>query len=319
MSKPEHLAGKLAVGNGFMLLLCCLMILISLAACERSDQDRQEDYRPQYGAPPPEHAQQHEVRFGIHPLHNPMRLFERYGPIVDYLNQHITSAHFILEASRDYQEFESKLQRRSLDLALPNPYQTLIALRRNYKVFGKMGDDSIFRGIVLVRKDSGIDKVAQLHQQIISFPSPTALAACMQPQHEMQRLGLPFGSYEASYVGSQESSIMNVLLGDSKAGATWPTPWIAFQKEHPEQAAQLEVLLETPPLINNALVARDDFPPELLQQVSKLLFSLHQHAEGRKLLSALPLEYFEAAANADYQQVSDFLSDFNRHVRPIEH
>lgn len=320
MIKPGSKLSKSAVGGGLLLLaLCCLAILSGLVGCELSGHGEPDHYQPQYGAPPPEHTRQHEVRFGIHPLHNPLRLFERYGPIVDYLNQHITDAHFVLEASRDYQEFESKLQSRSLDLALPNPYQTLIALRHNYKVFGKMGDDSIFRGLLLVRKDSGIENITQLRGNIISFPSATALAACMQPQHEMQRLGLPFGSYEASYVGSQESSIMNVLLGNSKAGGTWPTPWLAFQKEHPEQAGQLKVLLETPPLINNALVARDDFPAELLNQVSRLLFSLHEHAEGRKILAALPLEYFEAAEDEDYKLVDDFLADFNRNVRPIEH
>jgi len=47
---------------------------------------------------------------------------------------------------------------------------------------------------------------------------------------------------ENRYVGSQESSIMNALLGESAAGATWPPPWRLFQKDHPEEAAKLEVI-----------------------------------------------------------------------------
>lgn len=43
-----------------------------------------------------------------------------------------------------------------------------------------------------------------------------------------------------SHVGSQESSIMSVYLHHSAAAATWPAPWISFQKERPEAAKELK-------------------------------------------------------------------------------
>ncbi len=59
--------------------------------------------------------------FAIHPLHNPVRLFEVYGPVMDYLSRNIPGVTFRLEASRNYEEFEKKLYARDLDFALPNP------------------------------------------------------------------------------------------------------------------------------------------------------------------------------------------------------
>ncbi|MEZ4694041.1 MAG: PhnD/SsuA/transferrin family substrate-binding protein [Aliarcobacter sp.] len=50
------------------------------------------------------------------------------------------------------------------------------------KVFAKMGDDENFRGIFLVRKDSGIKNFEDLKGKKISYPAPTALAATILPQ-----------------------------------------------------------------------------------------------------------------------------------------
>lgn len=296
----------------------CAVVLMGLllAACDPYADG--PSYQPAYASQSPGQPVQQQIRVGIHPLHNPELLFERYGPVVDALNQRIPDAHFVLEASRNYEEFENKLLNGSLELALPNPYQTLVAMGQGYRVFGKMADDSVFRGLVLVRKDSHIDSAGALRGQSVSFPSATALAATMLPQYALQQAGLEWGSYQARYVGSQESSIMNVLLAHTQAGATWPAPWTAFQQNFPERAAQLQVLLETPSLINNAWVAREDVTDERVQQVGHVLFSLHETPEGRAILAALPLERFEPAGNTDYAQVGEFIREFSRTVRPVE-
>lgn len=295
--------------------LATLFIGLLLAAC--GDGERQAAYQPEFGSRPVGAPARKAYRFAVHPLHNPARLFTVYGPLVDRLNAGIPEAHFVLEASRNYEEFDKKLYARQFDLALPNPYQTLNALRHGYRVFGKMGDDDQFRGIFLVRRDAPIHEVADLKGKVVSFPAKTALAAAMLPQQFLRDHGLPIGAYEARYVGSQESSIMNAYLGDSAAAATWPPPWIAFQKDHPDRAALLKEIWRTEPLPNNGLVARDDFPPELLNKVAAILFSLHEDGEGRALLERLPLSRFEPASEATYRPVRDFVTRFSQTVRPL--
>jgi phosphonate transport system substrate-binding protein len=44
-----------------------------------------------------------------------------YGPVVDQLNATIPQAHFQLEASRNYEEFEKKLYNGHFEFAMPNP------------------------------------------------------------------------------------------------------------------------------------------------------------------------------------------------------
>ena len=73
----------------------------------------------------------------------------------------------------------------------------------------------------------------------------------------------------------------------------------------------------TPPLPNNGLVVRSDVPQDVLQKVSSLIFRLHTHEKGKKILEAMELSRYEKADDATYEPVREFLKKFEREVRPI--
>jgi len=259
-----------------------------------------------------------QYQFAIHPLHNPTRLYEVFNPLMDYLNQNLTGVTFTVEASKSYAHFNEKLKQKTVAFALPNPYQTLMALETDYQVIAKMGDDQNFKGIFLVRKDSGITQPSDLKGKAVSYPAPTALAATMLPQHYLQQHGINVThDIENKYVGSQESSIMNVFVGNTAAAATWPPPWRALSDERPELKEQLKVIWQTQSLPNNSIVVRDDVPPELIKQVQILLSHLHETEEGQKILHKMYLSKFELADNDTYQPVKEFVENFAKSVRPL--
>ena len=290
-----------------------LLALGLLSACGEAEGP---DYVPAFSGEAPDRGRL--LVFGVHPLHNPKRLFEVYQPLVDHLNARLDGVRVRLEASNSYAAFDQKMAEKRFDLALPNPYQTVASTGRGYRVFGKMGDDGQFRGIILVRRDSRIDSPADLKGKAVGFPAPTALAATMMPQWFLHRQGLNvMKDVESRYVGSQESSIMNVHLGTVAAAATWPPPWRAFAREHPDIAAGLRVAWETEPLVNNSLVARDDVDAGLVARIGGLLFALHETEEGRAILAPMEVGRFEPADDATYDRVRAFLADFEREVRPV--
>lgn len=295
-----------------IVLAATAFVLAALGGC-REEGGYAPTYAPSYA--PAAAGGRRVFIFGVHPLHNPERLHADYGPIVDLVNKRLTGAAVRLEASRSYDEFDKKLYARRFDFALPNPYQTVNSLRRGYRVFGKMGDDRSFRGIILVRKDGGIRTVADLKGKAVSFPAATALAATMMPLYYLHTHGLDARrDIRRMYSGSQESSMMNVYLGKSAAGATWPPPWEAFQRSDPERARELVVRWETPSLVNNGLVVRDDVPKDVADAFARALFSLHTDPAGRRLLAALPLERFEPADAAAYAPVVAFLKTYEEAI-----
>ena len=290
----------------------CLVCFLVLAGCGQQEAT----YQPQFVEKGQASGKEYIV--GIHPLHNPQRLLELYGPIVDAFNTALPQTHFVLEASRSYEDFDNKLFARHFDFAMPNPYQTVRAMASGYQVFAKMGDDADFRGIILVRQDSHIRSVADLKGKKVAYPAPTALAATLMPQYYLHTHGLDVNhDVENLYVGSQESSIMNVVLGHTAAAATWPVPWKIFVQEQPALAAQLEIKWQTDTLPNNGWVARNDVPAEVREKVSAVLLGLQTSEAGRKILAHLPISQFETASAQTYLPVRNYLAKFSRDVRPL--
>ncbi len=289
-------------------------IIVFLSAC---NDNQSEVYQPGYGTKSPFDEKQYIL--GIHPLHNPQKLQQVFGPLADYLNRNIPELNLVIEASRNYAAYDKKLYAGKFEFSLPNPYQTVNSLKHNYHVFAKMGDDQNFRGIIIVRKDSAINSPEDLIGKAVSYPSPTALAAAMMPQLYLQNHGVNVeADLNNRYVGSQESSIMNVYMGDTIAGSTWPPPWHAFKKSRPQIAKELMVIWDTKPLINNGLVVRDDVPNSLVKKVQNLIVNLHHVPEGQAILSRMELSKFEIANNNTYQPVLDFIDTFDAKVRKIK-
>jgi phosphonate transport system substrate-binding protein len=244
---------------------------------------------------------------------------EAYQPLIDYMNRNIPEARFVLEASRDYQAYERKFRARTPAFLLPNPWHTLEAIKTGYRVIAMAGDAEDFKGIFIVRKDSGFQTPAELKGKVVSYPSHTALAACIMPQYFLHQQGLNVNQDITNvYVGSQESSIMNAYLGKSAAGATWPPPWRLFQKDHPTEASQLELIWETPPLMNNSVMARDDIPKALRDKVQTLLVELDETPEGQTILTGMSTARFHLADDASYDKVRDYVAVFEQKVRPVE-
>jgi len=300
-----------------------LLLFISTSFLTTSCSDTEDDsykpasYKPEFTATPPK-GMETEYIFGVHPLHNPQRLQEVFAPLMDYLSDNVPGAQFKLEASRNYASYDKKLYSNQFHFSLPNPFQTINAIDRGYKVFGKMADDENFRGIILVRKDSGIEKVTDLIGKPVSYPAPTALAATMMPQYYLQTHGVDvMKDLDNRYVGSQESSIMNVYLKNTVAGSTWPPPWEALSKERPELERELKVIWQTPYLPNNSLIVLPGVAESVLTKVSQLMFDFHNTEEGKVILSTMHLSHFEKADNKTYQPVRDFVKQFAKKVRPI--
>jgi len=308
-----HMSNLLLVGLLRKRLLPLLAGMAVIACTPEANKEAlQYTDKPQQGHQP-------VYRLAVHPLHNPEKLSTAYQPLVDFLNSQLSGVKIELESSRDYQAYEQKFRQRQPDLLLPNPWQTLQAIKVGYHVIATAGDASDFKGIFVVRKDGGIKKPADLKGKSVSYPSYTALAAAIMPQAYLHAQGINIRrDIHNVYVGSQESSIMNVYLKQTAAGATWPPPWRLFQQDHPQEAAQLQVAWETPSLINNSVMVRDDVPAALVQQITAVLLALPQSAQGQAILGGMQTARFHAANNASYNVVRDYVARFERDVRPVE-
>jgi len=294
------------------------LVITSLSLLVGCEQTTEKHYELTYTDKPTD-IKTLTYQFAIHPLYNPQKLIQSYQPLIDYLNRHLQGAQLSLEASRDYQAYEQKYQLRNPEILLPNPWQTTQAIQYGYQVIAMAGAPQDFKGVFIARKDAIPESPLALKGKVVSYPSYTALAACVMPQYFLHKNGIDVQKdIQNTYVGSQESSIMNVYLGKSSVAATWPPPWRAFQKDYPKEASELALVWETESLMNNSVMVRDDLPQTIKSQLQTLLTTLSTSTEGRSILAAMETSDFYSADNANYHVVSEYLANFERDVRKID-
>lgn len=282
-----------------------------LAACSRPSPEAA--YAPTFSAPPAT-GKVAEYAFGVTPMTNFRNAYDVFQPIVDHINGGLGDARLVLEVPRGLDEHGQQLKARHYAFALSNPYHSVHAVQHDgYRIFAKMNEDDSFRGIWIVRRGSPIAALRDFKGKKLSFPPRSALAATMMTRLQLKDAGVdPERDVEATYVGSQQASIREVASGKVDAGATWPLAWATFQRLHPKEAARLEARFPTEPLVNLAILARDDVPPELVQRVGELMAAMHQSEKGRALLAQVPIGQFDLANDGSYDVVRLFMEKYKR-------
>ncbi|MES2323086.1 MAG: phosphate/phosphite/phosphonate ABC transporter substrate-binding protein [Pseudomonadota bacterium] len=292
-------------------LIVILAATLLLASCEKAAAP--PAYTPTLSSAPAR-AKLAEYTFAVTPMSNFRDVYDVFQPIMDYMNARLPGARLVLEVPRGLDEHDHQLAARRFAFALSNPWHTWRAAQTGgYTIFGKFSDNENFRGIWIVRKDSGIKSLTDLKGKKICFPPKSALAATMMTRMQLRENGVdPLRDVSVTYVGSQHASIMEVYTKGAVAGATWPLAWINFQRLNPEESKELEARFPTTSLINQGLVARNDVPPELVRHVAELLQGMDQTPEGRALLKAVPVRRFEPAGTADYEVVHTFMEKYKK-------
>jgi len=269
----------------------------------------------------PTGTQQENVRYviGVNAYLSSKEMFIAYRPIVDYLERHMNGIKFELATSKNFVEYEKRLNRSEFHFALSNPYQSLISFDHHYYPIAKMKNDACFRGLFIARKDAHLRNYAQLHGKIISFAAPTAFAGTIMPKYYLWEHGVDVRhDMIVRYVGSHFSAIVNAYTGDAFVAGTWPLAWEKWKKDNPDKASEMEVVWETKPLMNNALSARSDVPDAVVQKVTQLLVGLDSTQEGRELLKRAGFEGFEVTHRQAFAAVEEFLKRYRTTLGEIQ-
>lgn len=298
--------------------LITLFILTSFTAfvfsgCSHSNESK-NTYRPK-GV----YKETTNYIIGITAFSSSKEMFVAYRPILNYLEENIEGVRFELATSKDFVEHEKRIRKSEFHFVLANPYQSLVSFDYNYHPIAKMKNDTLFRGIILARKDAHIKSFQQLRGNVIAFAAPTALAGTIMPKYFLWEHGIDVRhDMIPDYVGSHYSAILNTYTHDSLVTATWPSAWNEWKKENPKKAEEMEVVWETKPLLNNALSVRSDVDPESAKKVTALLIALNTTPHGRELLKKAGIEGFEIANSKTFDPVRVFLHRYESALGKIQ-
>lgn len=243
--------------------------------------------------PPP----QPSLSFGIVPQQTPSQLLLAWAPILSYLEQQ-TGIHFIFRTAPDIPSFEQRTAAGEYDFAYMNPYHFVVFNKgeHGYQAVAK-ARDSRLQGIIVVRKDSQVQRLDELAGGTLAFPAPAAFAASLVPQAHLKAEKIPF---TPRYVSSHDSVYQTVAAGLFPAGGGVERTFMATSANVRDQ---LRVLWTTPAYTPHAIAARSSLDPRLVSQVQQALSRLEQDPQGRLALQQLKITGFEPAQNTDWDDV----------------
>jgi len=235
---------------------------------------------------------------------------ESVQPLVGYINRHLDSARVRIVGCISVEDYEDKLRAGAFDITVINGPQLLLAEKYGYRVIGQVADE--YRSVIFVNKDSAIYRLEDLKGHTFSFTGKNILAGAVMPMIYLHDHGLDVNTaIRRRYNPSFESTLMDVCLGKSSAGAVWGVAYKNFERTKPELASHLEVKWVTPSLPSSALMMRRDMPKGLADRLTDLFFHLQDDSAGRAALAYSGVSKFEAADSSNYLLTKQFIREFD--------
>ncbi len=232
--------------------------------------------------------------FSVAPQFERRKLFSIWQPIVDDL-QRRTGQRFELVTSLSVGEYDSDAKNGRYDFIYVNPYMMpLIDKQPGYQPL--IRDGAPLRGILVVRKDSPLQRVEDLRDKTLAVPSMSALGASLLLRAELDR---DFGVKTRPIIAKTHSSVfLHVVNGMADAGGSVQKA-LAEQDERIRNS--LKVLHQTRDVPSHPIAGHPRVPLKVREQVRQAFLEMSADPQGRALLAEVPMREAVVTRAEDYQ------------------
>jgi phosphonate transport system substrate-binding protein len=209
-----------------------------------------------------------------------------FGDLRRYLDRNGMRADYTLYSN--YDSLVEALDEGAVDIA----WNTPLAHARYQRLCGNAGQtlvmrdvDCGFRSKLIVRKDAGIHRLADVHGKTLVLGSHDAAEATVLPVYFLKREGLDFDRLtvlsldrEVDLRGNPCSSELHVLKalqeGRGQAGVIGERLWRRLSAERPTECEALQDLWTSPPFSHCVFTARKGFDRALASRFTELMLSM---------------------------------------------
>ena len=167
---------------------------------------------------------------------------------------------------------------------------------------------STYQGLLLVRKESGIDSAAAMRGKRMAFVDKATTAGYLFPLAYLKAQGINglAGFFtESFFTGSHDAAISAVLDGQADIGAAKNTIFEQEAATNPRLREELAIIARSLAVPSNGLAVRSDLPADLRDQLQRALLELEADPAGPPVLAQLGARRFMITTRQDYQPVFD--------------
>ena len=236
------------------------------------------------------------ITFGVVPQQAAAKVAAKWVPLLRYLEEK-TGFTVVFRTAKDIPTFEQRLIEGEYDFVYMNPFHYTVTHKMvGYQAITKARDTKL-KGIMVVRKDSGIKTFDDLKGKTLAFPSPAAFAASILVQTELRNKSVDF---TPKYVSSHDSVYRAVAAGIYPAGGGVIR---TFKSVDAKIREQLQVFWISAGSTPHAIAHHPRIDKEVAESISKALISLNDSPQAASILSGLKIKGFINATDSDWDDI----------------
>ncbi len=248
----------------------------------------------------PERVKAQTVSLGLVSEINQTLIADHFSDFVRYVAGKLSSASDIegkvVIASTPFQ-LARLIEQKKVDFYMESPYPTYLVndvqgvarlMLRRWK--GGMAE---YRSLIFTKKNGEINRLEDLRGKVLVFENPESTSGHFLPRHFLTRKGFKFidksrfDPYASPtdigylFAGSQEKVVDWVLTKKAAAGAFSDDDYARLDEK---KRSDIIILAETERLPRHLVSVRKDFSLALADRLEKILLSMHENDQGRKIL-----------------------------------
>jgi len=225
------------------------------------------------------------IRFGVLSIAQPSRIFAKWQPFADYMSQELNHPVEIV-VPRGFGKMKKAIAKGEIDFFYINSY-VFYKLKQEGKAVAvaqmeNIAGSTTSRSEVFVKRDSGINTVADLRGKSIAYVSPMGAGGYLAPRAYLYQHGLKNGENKEVFTKNLSNSIHGVLLGDYDAATMCGVNYKLMSRKI--ETGELKVIVASDPYPENVLGARANLSLELKAKFQDAVLGMLDNPEGVGLL-----------------------------------
>lgn len=248
-----------------------------------------------------------EIKFWVLPRLSAVELHAMFNPLADYLSAELGEKVTIV-VPKDFDAFKAGVKAGQADLAFANSL-IYVQVKRDVKVeplavSAEPKAGTKFRGIIIARKDSGIQKIQDLRGKRLVFVEKDSAAGYVFQMLLLNRAGLDVQKDFTTlpFAKKHDNVVMAVLNKAADAGGIREDDLEKLRGK--VDIDQLKIVGFTDYFPNWPVFASSRIAPETTAKIRSALLKLKPNdANAEKVLKAAKLAGFASISDKDYDEL----------------
>jgi phosphonate transport system substrate-binding protein len=263
--------------------------------------------KPDVGASPDK-----TLQVAVAAMISPKETFVYYRELLEYVGARL-GRHVKLVQRKTYGEIDELLGNGLIDLAFlcSGPY----AAGKDRYGFELLATPEIhgshfYHAYLIVNAKIDYDRLEDLRGKVFAFTDPGSNTGRLVPLYWLAAMGEKPETFFKStiYTYSHDNSIMAVAKGLVDGASVDGFIWDYYDQRNPSLTSKTRVIRKSEPYGIPPLVASRTLSTNLKERISNLLFSMHQDADGRRILRELLIDRFVPPRDDWYDSIRQMLS-----------